>query len=57
MVIILDKSEYMDWLTCPVEQAPHYFRQWNGELLAEPAPLDRVKKASPEPPHSKSELF
>ena len=52
MVVILDKSEYMDWLTCPVDQAPRYFRQWPGELLAEPAPLDRVRKAQPEPPQS-----
>ena len=52
MVVILDRAEFMDWLTCPEDQAPRYFRQWPGELLAEPAPLDRVRKAQPEPPQS-----
>ena len=28
-----------------------------GELLAEPAPLDRVKRAEPEPPQSAGELY
>ncbi len=52
MVVILDRAEFMDWLTCPVDRAPRYFRQWPGELLAEPAPLDGVRKAQPEPPQS-----
>jgi putative SOS response-associated peptidase YedK len=58
MVIILDRSDYVKWLTCPVEDAPKFFNQWHGPLDAWPAPLPpRAPKASsvrtsrpPEPP-------
>jgi hypothetical protein len=46
MPIILDPSEYGDWLTCPVEEARKYFRQWRGELETFAAPLPpRPRKA------------
>lgn len=57
MVVIIDRTEYMDWLTCSVDDAPRYFRQWRGEVLAEPARLDRDRPAKPEPPQSAGELF
>ena len=34
MVVILDPSEYDDWLSCSAEQARRYFRQWHGHLNA-----------------------
>jgi len=34
MVIILEPSEYNDWLSCSVEEARKYFRQWHGHLDA-----------------------
>src|SRR5450755_4721893 len=40
MVVILDPQDYDDWLTCSVEDAPRYFKQWQGELIAEPDPLE-----------------
>lgn len=39
MVVILEPSEYDDWLSCPVADAPKYFRQWMGPLLSHEAPL------------------
>jgi putative SOS response-associated peptidase YedK len=39
MVVILDPGEYDEWLTCPVDVAPTFFRQWMGELRTYPAPL------------------
>ncbi len=38
MVVILDPSEYEDWLACSVTEAPRYFRQWMGPLDAIPFP-------------------
>lgn len=32
MVVILDRADYGEWLTCPVDQAPKFFKQWMGEL-------------------------
>jgi putative SOS response-associated peptidase YedK len=47
MVVILDPSDYSDWLACPVPEAKHYFRPWHGALEAHPAPLPpRAPKAS-----------
>ena len=28
MVVILDPEEYDEWLSCPVQNAPRFFRQW-----------------------------
>lgn len=45
MVIILDPEEYDEWLSCPVHEAPKFFRQWMGPLDTFPAPLPpRPKK-------------
>ena len=38
MVIILDEGEYDDYLSCPVEDAKKYFRQWHGALENFPDP-------------------
>src|SRR5450755_960501 len=42
MVVILDPQDYDAWLGCEVEEAPRYFKQWHGELIAEPDPLLRA---------------
>jgi hypothetical protein len=39
MVVILDPKDYDERLSCPVKEAPKFFRQWNGMLLAFPKPL------------------
>lgn len=47
MVVILDPSEYSDWLSCPVSEAKKYFKQWRTPLDAYSAPLPpRAPKAS-----------
>jgi putative SOS response-associated peptidase YedK len=47
MVVILDPKDYGEWLSCPVNEAPKFFRQWNGPLDAYAAPLPpRAPKAS-----------
>ena len=47
MVVVLDPSDYSDWLSCPVDKAKKYFKQWRGPLDAYPAPLPpRAPKAS-----------
>jgi len=47
MVIILAESDYGEWLSCPVEDAPRYFRRWEGPLDAYAAPLaPRTPKAA-----------
>ena len=50
MVVILDRADYLPWLTCSTLEAPRYFRPWPGALRAEPAPLARAPKAVAEPP-------
>ena len=46
MVVILDQADYGQWLACPVDEAPRFFRQWTGALDAQPAPLPpRAPKA------------
>jgi putative SOS response-associated peptidase YedK len=52
MPIILDPSEYDDWLSCAVEDARKYFRQWHGYLEAfSDAPAPRVATPKvPKPP-------
>ncbi|MBS0339620.1 MAG: SOS response-associated peptidase family protein [Proteobacteria bacterium] len=39
MVVVLDPSDYDEWLACPVAQAPRFFRQWLGPLDSYAAPL------------------
>lgn len=56
MVVILDPGEYMTWLTCTVDEAPKFFRQWMQPLDAVPAPLARGVKTV-EPPKPQDELF
>ena len=46
MVVILRPEEYLPWLTCGLDVAPGYFKQYVGELEASPMPLPpRVPKA------------
>jgi putative SOS response-associated peptidase YedK len=46
MVIFLEPNEQDDWLTCRVDQAAKFFRQWHGQLDTFPAPLPpRASKA------------
>ena len=50
MVLILDPGEYDAWLTCPVQDAPRFFRQWQGPLKTMSAALPpRAAKANPPP--------
>ncbi len=39
MVLILNHADYGAWLKSSVSDAPQFFRQWLGELVAEPRPL------------------
>jgi putative SOS response-associated peptidase YedK len=45
MVVILEPADHDAWLSCAVADAAGYFKQWGGELLAEPAPLQRAPRA------------
>lgn len=63
MVVILDPQDYGKWLSCPVEEAPAFFKQWHGTLEASPAALppraprsSSVRTARPTPPEI-SDLF
>ena len=50
MVVILNRDDYLSWLSCSVVDAPSYFKPWPGSLLGEAAPLARAPKAASEPP-------
>jgi putative SOS response-associated peptidase YedK len=51
MVVILRPDEYDDWLTCSVDEASRFFRQWTEQLEAQPKPLaPRTKRTEPQPP-------
>lgn len=57
MVVILDPSDYGEWLSCPVAEAPKFFKQWMGPLEASPNPLpprapqaSSVRARKPPPP-------
>ena len=58
MVVILHPNDYAEWLSCPVQEAPRFFRRWEGPLLTERLPLPpRAPRASsvrttrpPQPP-------
>ena len=45
MVVILDRADYLGWLSCDVKDASRYLRQWPGVLVGEPAALVPVAKA------------
>ena len=34
-------ADYDDWLACPVAEASRFFRQWAGDLVAQPDVLLR----------------
>ena len=64
MVVILQPSDYADWLSCPVAEAKRFFRCWEGPLLAEPLPLpprapqaSSVRTARPPKPPETGRLF
>lgn len=64
MVVILDPKDYAGWLSCPLEEATTYFKQWQGPLEAFPAPMPpRAPKSSsvttsrPPPPPETDDLF
>jgi hypothetical protein len=47
IVVILEPQDYGKWLSCPVEGAPAFFKQWQGTLEASPAALPpRAPKSS-----------
>lgn len=46
MVVILEEKDYAEWLACPVSEAPKFFRQWQGPLQGEAAPLPKRAKPS-----------
>ncbi len=56
MVVILDRDDYMPWLTASLEEAPRYFRQWTGPLKTEAAPNARGVRTEKLPPEQ-NELF
>jgi hypothetical protein len=39
MVVVLDPDDYAAWLSCPVAEAPRFFRLGEGPLDATPEPL------------------
>lgn len=45
MVVILRPENYEEWLTCGVDEAPKFFKQWHGPLEAFLAPLARRRAA------------
>lgn len=51
MVVILDPKDYEGWLTCSVDEAPRYFRQWMGPLdaIAFPTARQRALRNPPLP--------
>jgi hypothetical protein len=40
MVVVLDPADYDRWLSCPLAEAPWFFKQWMGPLdsFADPLP-------------------
>jgi putative SOS response-associated peptidase YedK len=52
MVVILDPADYSRWLSCAVEEAAAYFKQWQGPLDASAAPLPpRASPSVTQAPH------
>jgi putative SOS response-associated peptidase YedK len=53
MVVILKEDDHERWLTCAVDQAAQFFRQWAGELVTLAAPLPVRRRSAvvrPAPP-------
>lgn len=47
MVVILDPKDYGQWLSCPVDDAKGFFKQWMGPMETRAAPLPpRAPKSS-----------
>ena len=64
MVVILDPGDYGDWLSCPVADAPQFFKPWMGSLEVGPKPLapretksKPLKEVKPPLPDRGDELF
>ncbi len=64
MVVILKPDEYLPWLTCSLESAPAYFKQYFDPLDAIAAPLPKRAPRSdgrvvlpPAPPSAGDDLF
>jgi putative SOS response-associated peptidase YedK len=72
MPVFLEPEEYDGWMSCPLSEAPNYFRQWQGPFKGFPVPkAPRVPKgAAPtanqklskpprptEPPSAQGDLF
>lgn len=49
MVVILQEQDYGAWLSCPVNEAPQFFKQYHGPLQAFAAPLPPRAKRTPTP--------
>lgn len=41
MVVILDRAQFLPWLSCSTDAASEFFRQYHGPLLAEPRPAKK----------------
>lgn len=51
MPVLVDASRYDDWLQCPVEEAPAFFRQYPADrLIARPSPKAKRKQGQPSLP-------
>jgi len=52
MPVFLEPEEYDAWMSCPLDDAARYFRQWPGPFKGSPSPkTPRVPKAAkPAPP-------
>ena len=66
MVVILDRSDYAEWLSCPAAEALKFFKQWMGPMEAFPNPLPpraprassvRTSRPRPPPPPETGQLF
>ena len=66
MVVILHPDDYAAWLSCPVAEAPRFFRLWEGPLDAAPEPLPprapgagsvRTLRPPPPPADDSGDLF
>jgi putative SOS response-associated peptidase YedK len=64
MVVILEPADYSRWLSCRVEEAPAFIKQWHGPLDANAAPLpprapksSSIRTSAPPPPPQSGELF
>jgi putative SOS response-associated peptidase YedK len=63
MVVIIDPADYDRWLGCSMADAPAFFRQWTGTLLAIPDLLVRASRTAsgkvvvpPQPPKADPEI-